>query len=217
MNGNRALFALVLLLASFSAKASLFTYDVTYDGSSFSFAGGNSWDGLAFTVGDSLDITLSADTGDHWEWLQDTTRLWYANIYDSSGQNTGSYNWTTSYNGSTVGTGGAESQQQGNIHIGPRLNGGLEGSVGDIFDEYRFEYTFEGSDDTQLDIENENFGINYMLGDSLYIHAWTFNDGARFQYVDANEVQATVSAPFPLALIALGLIGVAVTTRRKAS
>lgn len=197
-----------ILIASFSLNATVLTYDVVYDGAGFTFDGGISWNNQSFNVGDSLDITLKADTGDHWEFLSTFSDLWYANVFDSGGcTQTGSWSWGLFNNGSSVlsSSGGLS---QSCAHIGPQLAGGIDGALGVVFDEYKFNYTLSSGYDTTL-FTSFN-GVSYISGESLDLWSWTFNDGVNFEYVDANSTVAPVPEPSTLAIFLLGLLGLGI-------
>ncbi|MCC2616381.1 PEP-CTERM sorting domain-containing protein [Aestuariibacter halophilus] len=191
--------AAALIFATASASAALYTYDLVYDGTGFTFDGGISWDGQAFNVGDSLDITLSADTGDHWQFLQTFSDKWYANVYDTTGcTQTGSWTWSMTNDGANVLSSGGSSTQ-GCVHFGPWGDGGIDGVAGLIFDQYQFNYTFSSGNNTVL-------STAFIGNDSLW--GWSFDNGVEFQYVDANQ-RVDVPEPAPIALFALsiGLMG----------
>ncbi|MCW8832917.1 MAG: PEP-CTERM sorting domain-containing protein [Colwellia sp.] len=188
-----AVAGLVLSVSSIANAGIMHSFDVTYDGANFSFDNNSSWDNLVFNVGDSLDITLVAAQGDHWEWLSGSNE-WYANLLDLDGcQNTGLSEWSFSNNGTTVG-GGSHNLQQSCAHFGPQ--NALSLGNGTVFDQYQFNYTFESGDDTRL--STQAISDNSPWG-------WSFNDGVRFQYIDANDIPE----PSTLAIFALGIMGLA--------
>ena len=196
-----ALVGLILSLSSFANAGVIYSYDVVYDGSNFTFDNNSSWHNLSFNVGDSLDITLMAAPGDHWEWLTGS-KEWYANIFDTTGcLNTGLSEWSFSNNGSPVG-GGSHNLSQSCVHFGPQ--NALSLSNGTLFDQYQFNYTFDSGDNTTLSISLIN--SNSIMG-------WSFNDGIRFQYIDANINE--VPEPSTIAIFALGFMGLAARRLKK--
>ena len=169
------------------------SFDMTYDGANFTFDNNSSWNNLIFNVGDTLDITLMAAQGDHWEWLSGSNE-WYANILDRGGcNNSGLSEWNFANNGASVGS-GSQNLNQRCAHFGPQ--NALSLNSGTLFDEYQFNYTFSSGDDTRLSTDS-------IYGNSVW--GWSFNDGTRFQYVDANI--SSIPEPSTLAIFALGILG----------
>ncbi|KGJ86482.1 hypothetical protein [Colwellia psychrerythraea] len=184
---------LAFLISGVANSGVIYDFDLVYDGSTFSFENNVSWHNLNFNVGDSLDITLKADQGDHWQWLLGSNER-YAWIRDSCNSNTGLSEWEFSNNSSIVGS-GSQNTSQGCIHFGPNT---LNLANGTLFDQYQFNYTYTSGPNTVLSTQD-------ILNNSPW--GWTFNDGVRFQYVDANINE--ISEPLPLTILALGIIALA--------
>jgi hypothetical protein len=192
-----------VLLSPLAANADLLTFDITYDGTVFT---GDSLSGVTLDAGDVIEITLSAELGDYWMWLANDD--WIANLLNADGINTGTTDWEFFFDGSSTGAGGGNSQTQQFAHIGPQGSNGLNLSPGTLFDQFFFGYTYESG--PLITLLDANFlNPNGWLGSPW---DWTFNDGITATYVDNPT---SVPEPGTLALLGIGLLGMAASRRRK--
>lgn len=188
--------ATTLLLASATAHATLYDFDVTYNGGAAALDGGSANPtGTVLVAGDSFDLDLHAANNDYWTLLANYNEF----VPLSFGVNesaTRTANITTEFllDGAVVHSFSDVGVTQEFVHVGAQ-NWNLVAGL--VFDQVHMSYTLNSSTSTNSTINSNIFAA---FGDS----ARPFYNNQVFAY---TRNAGGVPEPATLALAGLGLIG----------
>lgn len=198
----------ILCLCAPAAFAATYTYDVTYDGvSAIAGIGSDTIDGSTFDAGDSFDLTLSTAGDDYWsvDGTFDAVFVPLSFLVEDSGTRTADIVTTFYLDGVEVAQIVDTGVSQEFNHIGAQtwtLVSGLE------FDEVVMNYDLVASTATTV-----------ISSDSDIFEGFGGSNSPFYTSPNIGYNQAAVvplPAGLPLALTALGLLGI-VSRRRKSA
>jgi hypothetical protein len=200
-----AFFAIFVASLSFAANASLFSYDYSYNGSGLTINQTSSGSQLA--VGDTVDLKLRA-VGGYWTATA-SQHVWPAIQMQEAADRTGDATWTFFLNGLSLNTGSYTGQDSAAGHI---INF-TSPSVDVSFDELDISFLLTNYSPWNLATTTDTLGDLYVFGDGSSAQGPFLREHVNF--VQGSTDPTTIPEPATMALLGLGLAGIAGSRRRK--
>lgn len=205
---TRTVFGSTLVAASLflatAAQATLFDFDVEYDGSTFNLdAGSDDPIGALVLAGDSFNYNVQAAGSDFWQVdAGDSFFPFLAFAVAESETRSANFFLNLLLDGVLQYSSGPLSEDNSFVHMGTNS---ISLTTGLVFDEMVLDYSLLGTTGAGLTtIQTYNFGPDHPGG---------FSPG--ISYVRDTDPPSPAPAPATLALVAIALAGLGWSSRRK--
>lgn len=207
----KTLLGVTALVFATASNAAIYNFEYEFDGSSLTPATGlPNLFGTSLSVGDTVNLTYRATGADSYWDFSSVGSAGNVNLGftypDSCGSRSSHGTYTASINGATVLSDAYSMFGQSCIHMGPNAI-----NFGGITQLDTFSISFV------MDFSDAPNNIIGPYAPNTWWQIWELFDGSVADFVYVEDQNGSIPEPSALALVAIGLCGLGLKLRRKAS